>query len=327
MKKILRIVGLLVAGLVFLGACAATFVQVRGVPSYALPKVAAAHIEATPERLLKGEQIALSICADCHLDKQTGRLSGQPLREIPDQFGRFYSANITQDKRHGIGSWTDEQLVALLRTNIGPDGRLRVIMPNFGRLSDEDLASVITFLRSGSPLVQPHPAASRPQEPSFFGKVLANTVLGPKPMPTAAIAHPDTANEVELGRYLVLARYKCYDCHCKDGLKIDGENPERTEGYMAGGTEIMGENHQNLYTRNLTPDAETGIGDWTEAQFVQAMKYGASPHGPLRYPMPKYSRVPDPEARAIFAYLRTLPAIHNATPEDGPEGVAAVANR
>ena len=104
MKKIVRVTGLTLAGLVFLVACAAAFVQVRGIPHYDAPAMTVKPVVATPERLLQGEHIVRALCADCHLDHSTGAMTGKFLEEIPPEFGRFYSANITQDKAHGIGS-------------------------------------------------------------------------------------------------------------------------------------------------------------------------------------------------------------------------------
>lgn len=125
------------------------------------------------------------------------------------------------------------------------------------------------------------------------------------------------------GRYLVTSRYKCYDCHSGDILKTDDADPEKSFGYMGGGSVLRDAEGHDILSRNLTADPETGIGDWTAEQFAQAMKYGRSPAGPLRYPMPKYSLVTDEEARAIYAYLRTVPVIRNATSEDGAAAVAA----
>ncbi|KAA9339622.1 cytochrome c [Hymenobacter busanensis] len=323
MKKVLRVLGLLVAGLVFLGACAATFVQVRGIPSYDVPKLKLAPVAYTPARIEHGRRLAMSICASCHFDKKTGRFSGQELKDIPAQFGRFYSANITSDKAHGIGGWTDAQVVTLLRTGIGPDGRIRSVMPSFERLSDEDVLSIVAFLRSGEAEVQPASQTSHVQEPSFFGNVLANTIIQPAELPAKPILQPNPADAVAFGNYLVTSRYKCYDCHSGDILKTDSKNPEKSFGYMGGGSVLQDAEGHDIISRNLTADPETGTGDWTAEQFTQAMKYGKSPNGVLRYPMPKYSLVTDDEARAIFAYLRTVPVIKNATPEDGSAAVAA----
>jgi mono/diheme cytochrome c family protein len=322
MKKVFRLLGLLVSGVLFLAACGATFVQVRGIPSYDKPRVAAQHIEATPARLAQGQKIVHAMCADCHLDRRTGALTGKLLSEIPPEFGKLYAANITQDKEHGIGAWTDAELIGVLRTGIGRDGRYRVVMPNFVHMSDEDVASVIAYLRSDDAPVQANPTPSHEQEPSFLAKTLVNTVMKPLPLPTRPVVAPQPTDAVAYGRYLVVGRYKCYDCHSKDFKTNNHLEPEKSAGYMAGGGTMMQPDGSPITARNLTPDPETGLGDWTEGEFVQAVRYGQSPHGPLHLPMPKFTLMDENEAKAIYAYLRTIPVIQNATPEDGAAAVA-----
>ena len=99
------------------------FVQLRGIPTYAPPKPAVTALAATPARLALGEKPKLSICGHCHLNRATNRYAGHRLADLTPDFGRIYTANITQDQAHGIGRWTDQQLVGLLRTGLGPDGR------------------------------------------------------------------------------------------------------------------------------------------------------------------------------------------------------------
>ena len=69
-------------------------------------------------------------------------------------------------------------------------------------------------------------------------------------------------------------------------------------------------------SRNLTPDETTGIGKWTEEQFIKAVKFGLRDGKPaLRYPMLPYSQLTDSEAKAIFTYLKTVPKITHQVPE------------
>ena len=67
-----------------------------------------------------------------------------------------------------------------------------------------------------------------------------------------------------------------------------------------------------FYTPNITPDEKTGLGNWTEADFLQALKHGRAPDGSAYYPAfpyPSYSAMTDEDAKALFAYLRTVPQI------------------
>lgn len=318
MKKALRIGAVLLGIVLVIVIGAAAFVGGRGIPTYAPPvTTAVAAIAATPERVALGEKLVLSSCAECHLNRETNALSGQPLADLPTEFGKIYSANITQDQEHGIGKWTDAQVVALLRTGVGPDGRYRVIMPSFVHMSDEDVNSIVAFLRSRHDWTKAQPVASTPQEPSFLLKALANTVMKPTPMPTQPVVAPAPADAVAYGHYLVVGRYKCYDCHSHDFKTNNALEPEKSDGYLGGGNAMLNREQQSVVTRNLTMDPETGLGDWTGAQFGQAVRYGMSPSGALHYPMPKYSVMSEEETNAIWAYLQTVPKLKNATPEDG----------
>ena len=104
MKSTFRILGLVLALLAVAGVGAAAFVAVRGIPSYAAPVPAVAPIVATPARLAQGEKLVLASCVDCHLNRETGALSGHRLLDVPTNFEAIYSANITADKTHGIGA-------------------------------------------------------------------------------------------------------------------------------------------------------------------------------------------------------------------------------
>ncbi|MDQ2769878.1 MAG: cytochrome c [Bacteroidota bacterium] len=316
MKNLFRLVVLLVGVGLLGGLGFLAFVQVRGIPRYPPPWLKVA-IPSTPARVALGEKLTLSICSDCHLNRATNRYSGHRLADLTPDFGRIYTSNITQDAAHGIGRWTTGQLVALLSTGIGPDGRLRLIMPSYARMSDEDMASIVVFLRSNSPQVQPDLTATPPQEPSLLLKLLGNTIMRPARLPDAPVLAPPPTDTRAFGRYLVLGRYHCYECHSRDFKSNNPTDPEKSKGYLGGGTRLLNNEGQTVVSRNITGDAETGIGRWSEAQFGQAVRFGQSPNGLLHYPMNKYSLLTDAEVHALFAYLQSVPQIKNATPEDG----------
>ncbi|WP_167855187.1 c-type cytochrome [Hymenobacter wooponensis] len=294
------------------------FVQARGIPNYTVPTLTPQTVASTPTRVELGEKLVLASCADCHLNRATNSLSGHQLLDLTPDFGQVYSANITQDPNYGIGKWSDAELVTLLRTGIGRDGRYRVIMPSFSQMSDEDVSSIVAFLHSDNAMVKPDPTPTPQQAPSFLLKALTNTVMKPTPLPTAAVVAPAPTDALAYGRYLVVGRYKCYDCHSADFKTNNALEPEKSKGYMGGGNRLLNTQQQEVVTRNITGDSETGIGDWTEEQFAKSVKYGLSPNSPLAYPMPKYSALTDEEVHALFIYLQSVPKIQNATPEDKP---------
>jgi mono/diheme cytochrome c family protein len=79
------------------------------------------------------------------------------------------------------------------------------------------------------------------------------------------------------------------------------------------------------FTANLTPDKETGLGDWTFEQFVQTLRTGRhqGKGRPVLPPMPyfNYGKATDEDLASIFAYLQSIPAVHNRVPQpiDPPE--------
>ena len=122
----------------------------------------------------------------------------------------------------------------------------------------------------------------------------------------AAAAESDT---VERGEYLVRAG-GCISCHTgAGGLKLAGGRALATP-------------FGTFYSPNITPDPETGIGRWTDAQFLRALREGVRPDGANYFPVfpyPSFTGITDSDALAIKAYLFSLPAVHRQNrPHDVP---------
>jgi cytochrome c1 len=135
-----------------------------------------------------------------------------------------------------------------------------------------------------------------------------------KPMPFyKTVPEPDTANQVKWGEYVSLYRVECYTCHSADFTTDDFINPEKSKGFFGGGNVFKLPDGSKITSLNLTMDEETGIGRWTEEEFVKAVKTGIVPNGQpaLRQPMKPYADLTDGEAKAIYAYLKTIPKIEN----------------
>jgi cytochrome c2 len=290
----------------------AAFVSFKGIPSADAENVSL-KVESTPERIEKGRQLSAMMCNDCHMDEKTNKLTGRKMGEI-SQFGEIYSKNITQHPEKGIGKWTDGQLAYLLRTGVKPDGRFLPIMAKLSKMSDEDLHSIISFLRSGHSWVQADATPQQESKYSFLAKFLTNIkAIKPMPFTHQPVPEPDTTNKVKWGEYVALYRVECYACHSKDFAKNDYINPEKSKGFFGGGNEFKLPDGSKIYSRNLTMDEETGIGKWSEEDFIKALKTGIVPHGQpaLRPPMKPYAELSDGEARAVYAYLKTIPKINN----------------
>lgn len=313
MKKALKIIGVLIGLVVLVVAGFLAFVAIRGVPKYE-PKVPnIANVDVTPERVAEGKRIATMLCRDCHYNPDTKKFTGREMSEV-SEFGIIRSRNITQDKEAGIGKWSDADIIYFIRTGIHPTTGQYVppFMPKLMRLSDEDMACVVSFLHSSEPEVQPDKTELPPSEHSFLTKFLSTVAFKPYPFPEQPIARPDTTNPVAWGKYLALDVLDCWTCHSGDFTKMDVVHPENSFRFLGGGNKMKNEHGDFIFTANITPDEATGIGSWTEEQFVRAVKYGLVDGRPaLRSPMKPFSQLSDNEAKALFAYLRTVPPINN----------------
>ena len=317
MKRLFKILGLALVTILLLIGIGAGYIFFKGIPTYAYkPTPEISQLKVVPDSTLvtRGAKIASLLCNECHKDPKTGRLTGRIMADMPKEFGVVATLNITQDPVHGIGAWTDGELYYLLRTGIHKDGHWSPpFMPKFPLMADEDLYSIIAWLRSDDPLLAAAPQEFPPNKYNLFTKFLANVAFAPPPLPSSPISIPDTSNQVAYGKYVADALCACYACHSADLAKQDALNPEKSLGFYGGGNPMLNLNAELVPSANITMDMETGIGAWTEAQFREAVKYGKNPKGgPLYYPMFPHTTLSDGEVNAIYAYLKTVPPIKNA---------------
>ena len=116
-------------------------------------------------------------------------------------------------------------------------------------------------------------------------------------------------DQVERGQYLVRAG-GCFSCHmAKGGEKLAGGRPLTTP-------------FGTFYSPNITPDPDTGIGRWADAQFLRALRDGVRPDGANYFPVfpyPSFTGITDSNALAMKAYLFSLPPVHQKNrPHDVP---------
>lgn len=180
----------------------------------------------------------------------------------------------------------------------------------------------------------------------------ASRAAGPKPAP--GIDAPSTtdvralsADRVARGARLV-SMMGCNDCHTPLLIGPRGPQPD-LERLLSGhpadlampgapaqaGPWMVASSGTNTawsgpwgvsFTANLTPDSETGIGRWTEAEFVGAMRTGRhrGKGRPILPPMPmaSFAALEDREIGDIFVYLQSIPPIHNPVPAPVPPAAA-----
>ncbi len=322
MRKAAKIAGFVFVGIVLLLAVAITFTI--GWRPFIGPRarpLTNRSFAATPERLARGRYLVENVagCMDCHSPHDwaapdvpispgmEGAGEVFPLANLP---GKIVAPNLTPDRETGAGSWSDDQLTRAIREGIGHDGRaLFPIMPylDYHSMSDEDLASVIVFLRSLKPVHNPLP----PTQIIFPVNYLIRDV--PQPL-AAPVPPPDASTPVARGAYLVTIA-ACTDCHTPQdahGMPLPGME-------FAGGFILEGP-WGRVASANITP-APSGIPYYDEALFKQAMQTGYVKARKLSPIMPwqDFRGMTDDDLASIFAYLHTLkPVDHRVDNTEAP---------
>jgi len=164
------------------------------------------------------------------------------------------------------------------------------------------------------------------------------------PRTAADTAAPAATAQLERGQYLVTVA-GCNDCHTPFKLGPNGPEPDMTrmlsghpeelvmppapalaEGpwvWVGAGTNTAFAGPWGVsYAPNLTPDEATGLGIWSEEIFVNAIRsgrhWGQSRQILPPMPWPNYARFTDEDLAAVFAYLKSVPPVHNRVPDSQP---------
>jgi mono/diheme cytochrome c family protein len=270
------------------------------------------------------------LCWTCHgsngsRDEREPQAGGKEfdLRDIGPGFGRIWGSNLTSDFETGVGRATDGQLVRAIREGI--DHRGRVIFPVmayqfYHELSDADALAIVAYLRTLAPVRR----AAAERDLSLVAKALITFgVIAPNAAITTPVVAPAAGPTIEYGRYVTWHASGCAECHTPR-FPENGQL-DRTR-LMAGGLFAFPEKGFTTTASNLTPDAATGLGRWTEAQFVNAVRMGVRPNGTVILPFmpwPTYASWNDGDLHAVWLYLRSTPAVSHAVPSSKLTGAAA----
>lgn len=260
-------------------------------------------------------------------------------------WGRSYTANLTSDKETGIGNWTEQQFIATIRTgkHLGTGRSLLPPMPvgAFRHLADDDLAAIFAYLQTVPAISNKVPEPLTPSGPAMPD--------APRTEIQTLKTAPSHADPVARGRYLVTAK-GCGDCHTpmKMGANgpeyddtrqlagFDARNPVPPMPPVEGVAEVVALEQAFAgawgmsFAANITSDVETGIGSWTPQQFVDTLRNGRH-QGRGRQllppmPWPFFGQMTDEDLKAIFAYLKTVPAVSNKVPDPIPPASAGSAS-
>jgi mono/diheme cytochrome c family protein len=263
---------------------------------------------AAAETLLeRGDYLVNGIgnCGNCHSPQgPNGALAGPPLsggEAILAPGFAAYPPNLTPDPETGLGKWTEPQIVTALREGRTPSGAmLRPPMPVafYRGMSDRDARAIAVYLRSLTPVRNKVPDSryNTPTPASYGG-------------PVGAVRDPDRTDKMAYGRYLAELGH-CMLCHTP---RDAAGRPDLLHRMGAGGVVLTGVFGQ-IVTPNITPDAKSGIGSWTDQEIKDALTIGTRPDGTLlASPMPwRYlARLSSEDLGALVAYLRSLKPVAN----------------
>jgi mono/diheme cytochrome c family protein len=317
MKKLLKILAIVLFGLIF-GAVVLLAYITKFKPNIPVEQV---KIEYTPERIERGRYLAHNVaqCIDCHSTRDWSRFSGPIIPgtegkggEAFDQKigfpGKYYAPNLTP---HHLREWSDGELFRAITSGVSKDGRpLFPVMPylSFGKMDREDIYSIIAYIRS-LPGIENEPPKS---ESDFPMNVIIHTI----PAKPEFTQKPSQIDKVKYGEYLTNAA-SCVECHTP---VTRGQIVKEME--YAGGRFFPFPDGSHVISSNITPDKQTGIGNWDEETFVQRFKAfdksvnnvnDAVKSGEFNTIMPwsKYAQMTNEDLAAIYAYLRTLKPISN----------------
>jgi hypothetical protein len=330
MKKLLKAIGVLALLLVAILCGALLYVKT------ALPRVGEAQnikVEHTQERVERGRYLAncVTVCMDCHSTRDWTLFSG-PIKpgtlgmggeKFDRQYGFpgvYFSKNITPA---GIREYTDGELLRVITTGVDRKGRAMFpVMPYhyYGRMDTEDILSIIAYLRTLPALENKVPDS----QSDFPMSLIINTL----PTKASPQKRPAMSDSLAYGHYLVNAA-GCAECHTpvKQGQIIQ-------ELMYYGGREFSMGPMGVVRSANITPDAETGIGNWSREFFVARFRsYSDSVDyqqqkvepGMMQSVMPwtMYANMTEQDLNAMYTYLMSLKGMPNKVLKFEPGGAAA----
>ena len=317
MKVLLKILLALVVLIIICAGAGVAYLYAR-YPNVPPPETIT--VQSTPEKLARGEYLANHVtgCVGCHSERDMTKYGG-PLKpgieggggELFGEIGsgfEVYSKNITPE---AIGTWTDGQLIRAFTTGVNATGEpLFPIMPypRYARLSRDDVESIVVYIRT----VKPVRHANQERKLPFPLPLIVRTL----PAPAAFRPIPSASDRVAYGEYVTNAA-ACGDCH----TPMDDRGAPLPGREFSGGMEFPLPGNGIVRSANVTPDADTGIGTWTEEQFLDKFKTwrGVEPRAlnaaeqreNTTMPWLYYSGMTDQDLGAIYQYLRSQKPVIN----------------
>ena len=253
-------------------------------------------------------------CVACHTDEEN---DGQFLaggRALATPSGTFYSPNITPDPEHGIGAWQAQVFFQALGHGVAPDGgSYYPVFPytSYTRMRREDMFALWVYLAS----VPKSTRKNRPHDliwymrPRIVNRIWKYLFFEPG----VFIPHEDHSNEWNRGAYLVKAMAHCGECHTPRTVFGNLDNDLAYAGAKDG--------PEGESVPNITPDKDTGIGDWSRSELVDYLSEGLLPDGDYAGSLmvdvidDGLSHLTLEDLEAIVEFITTLTPIRNEIAE------------
>lgn len=316
LRKILKIAGIVVL-ILLVGLAGFLIYLKKGLPDVGpAPDIT---VKTTPAILQRGAYLAnhVTVCIDCHSTRDWTRFAGPVVPgtegEGGERFdhslgfpGTFFARNITPA---GLQSWTDGEIYRTITTGVTKDGEaLFPVMPYhyYGMMDPSDVEAVIAYIRTLKPIQHAIPD----REVDFPMNFILNTI----PQKAHPEVRPPSSDTLAYGRYLV-AIAGCQECHTRQEKgKVVGQP-------FAGGWEFNMPDGSVVTSANLTPDRETGLGNWSAEAFISYFKAceekslngNALKPGDMQTPMPwsMYAGMDSTDLYAVYVYLHSLKPVSN----------------
>jgi mono/diheme cytochrome c family protein len=298
---VVRWLGVFFAGLLGLVFTAVTVLALVGVYRLNVPPyqygnpIASIPVTGGQAQIDRGKELANG-CTGCH--SSTGNLpldgSGIDFLAGGPPLGSMVPPNLTPSGP--LKDWTDAQIARAIREGVDNQGHPLLIMPSdgFHAMSDEDVYSLVAYLRSQPPSTRRVPPVSL--------NVLGHAIIGSGLFPTSAqppisapVTAPPRAATAEYGKYITDG-FGCESCH---GVNMAGA--------VSGGGGPP------------APNLTVIVPHWSQADFITFFRTGVAPGGvqvnPNNMPWKDYSKaLTDQDLQALYLYLHALPPVNKTTP-------------
>ncbi|MBB3305881.1 MULTISPECIES: cytochrome c [unclassified Enterobacter] len=261
-----------------------------------------AHAEDEAQLIKQGEYLSrLGDCMACHTVSGKGDYAGG--LAIESNLGTIYSTNITPDKEHGIGNYSEQQFSDAVRKGVLPNGsRLYPAMPypDYAKISDADMHALYVYFMKGV-----KPSSEQPPETDLsfpfsqrWGMRFWNWAFtSDKPFQPIGGA----SEEVNRGAYIVESLGHCGSCHTPRGLGMNEKALDSGDDqFLAGGS-----------LNNWDVPSLRGLPRWSEQEIVDYLQTGRNDKAAVGGEMKSViehssSHMTDADLKAVASYLKFL---------------------